>query len=72
MIILKLLLDAIRADLGTIKLILFEITEKCYMISKVITFHMVIMAMTVTGTIIQTIMDIGCIAGMVIITIIKQ
>lgn len=72
MIILKLFSGAIWADLGTIKLILFKITEKCDMISKVITFHMVIMAMTVTGTIIQTIMDIGCIIGMAIITIIKQ
>lgn len=32
---------------------------------------MVIMAMTVTGTIIQTILGTGCIIGMAIITIIK-
>lgn len=41
-------------------------------IIKVITFPMVIMAIMVTGTIIQTILDTGCTNGTVIITIIKQ
>ena len=42
------------------------------MIIKVITFHMVIMTMTVTGTIIQMISDMEYITETVVITIIKQ
>ena len=42
------------------------------MIIKVITFHMAIMAMMVTGTITQMNLGTECTNGMVIITIIKQ